>query len=77
MQVGVGLTRDVVLVRGVIEVLAAVPEPLGDVFAAKTGFDPRTLIGYAYFRLQPVSIQAWREEDELAGRWVMRGGTWR
>ena len=77
VQVGIGLTRDVVLVQGTIEVLGAVPEPLGDAFAAKTGFDPRTLSDpYTYFRLHPRTIQVWREEDELAGRWVMRAGVW-
>ena len=78
VQVGVGLTRDVVLVQGSIEVLSSVPEPLGDAFAAKTGFDPRTADNpYHYFRLTPGTIQVWREEDELVGRWVMRGGAWR
>ena len=24
----------------------------------------------------PVVIQAWREENELNGRWIMRGGAW-
>jgi hypothetical protein len=77
VQVGIGLTRDVVLVQGTVEVLASVPAELGDAFAAKTGFDPRGLSGsYPYFRLAPRTIQAWREEDELAGRWVMRDGEW-
>jgi hypothetical protein len=78
VQVGIGLTRDVVLVQGTVEVLPTVPVPLGDLFAAKAGFDPRTLsTAYPYFRLTPRTIQVWREEDELAGRWVMRDGQWR
>ncbi|MEZ0447673.1 pyridoxamine 5'-phosphate oxidase family protein [Cellulomonas sp. ICMP 17802] len=77
VQVGIGLTRDVVLVQGAVEVLITVPQQLGDSFAAKAGFDPRTLsTAYPYFRLTPRTIQVWREEDELAGRWVMRDGTW-
>jgi hypothetical protein len=77
VQVGIGQTRDVVLVQGTVEALTAISDPLGDAFAAKTGFDPRTLTDpYSYFRLHPRSIQAWREEDELAGRWVMRAGIW-
>src|SRR3954447_13306469 len=76
VQVGIGLTRDVVLVRGSVEVVL-VDDALGDAFAAKAGFDPRRQAQeYAYFRVTPTSIQAWREEDELAGRWLMRGGTW-
>jgi len=77
VQVGIGLTRDVVLVQGTVETLPAISEELGDAFAAKAGFDPRTLsTAYPYFRLMPRTIQVWREEDELAGRWVMRGGVW-
>ncbi|WP_165439828.1 hypothetical protein [Micromonospora kangleipakensis] len=48
---------------------------MGDAFAAKTGFDPRRLTGrYRYFRVRPQRIQAWREENELAGRDLIREG---
>ena len=78
VQVGIGLTRDVVLVQGTVETLPAISEELGDAFAAKTGFDPRTADNpYHYFRLTPGTIQVWREEDELTDRWVMRAGVWR
>ena len=79
VQVGVGLTRDVVLVQGTVRSIAAdaIDPLLGDTFAAKAGFDPRRQSGsYAYFVLTPLSVQAWREEDELAGRWLMRDGAW-
>jgi len=79
VQVGLGLTRDVVLVQGTVEVTAAddIDTALGDAFAAKAGFDPRRQsTPYAYFRVRPTSIQAWREENELAGRWLMRKGAW-
>jgi hypothetical protein len=77
VQVGIGLTRDVVLVQGTVEVLPTVPEPLGDAFAIKAGFDPRTIAtAFPYFRLTPCTIQVWREENELAGRWPMRDGVW-
>jgi hypothetical protein len=79
VQVGIGLTRDVVLVAGTVEVVRrdALSAEDGDAFAAKTGFDPRTLRAeYAYYRVRPRTIQAWREEDELAGRWLVRDGVW-
>lgn len=77
VQVGVGLTRDVVLVQGTVEVLPTVPGPLGDAFAVKTGFDPRVSAStYHYYRVVPRTIQVWREEEELSGRWVMRAGVW-
>ncbi|MBO9553439.1 pyridoxamine 5'-phosphate oxidase family protein [Cellulomonas sp.] len=79
VQVGIGQTRDVVLVHGTVEVVPreALPAQVGDAFAAKTGFDPRTIrADYPYFRVHPRTVQAWREEDELAGRWLMRDGVW-
>lgn len=79
VRLGLGTTRDVVLVDGVVSVVA--PEQLapeaGDAFAARTGFDPRGLRQrYLYFRVVPRTVQAWREENELSGRDVMRDGRW-
>ena len=49
------------------------PEALADTFAIKTGFYPRhNADSYRYFRITPQRIRAWREENELAGRDVMR-----
>ncbi|MGH3759006.1 pyridoxamine 5'-phosphate oxidase family protein [Actinophytocola sp.] len=80
VRVGLGHTRDVVMIDGVVEVVIAaadVPAILGDAFAAATGFDPRTLsTPHAYFRIRPQRIQAWRESNELAGRDLMRDGSW-
>jgi hypothetical protein len=80
VRLGIGPTRDVVLIEGTVTtVLAAaeVPDELGDAFAAKTGFDPRQLSDYRYFRIHPQRLQAWREANELAGRELMAGGQWR
>jgi Pyridoxamine 5'-phosphate oxidase len=80
VRVGIGPTRDLVLIEGTVgEILAAaeVPDEVGDAFAAKTGFDPRQLTGYSYFRLHPQRLQAWREANELEDRELMRGGRWR
>ncbi|MGW5864262.1 pyridoxamine 5'-phosphate oxidase family protein [Streptomyces sp. NPDC055239] len=78
-RVGVGPTRDVVLIEGAVRALGEgelTPET-GDAFAEKTGFDPRKLdTVYTYFRITPQRIQAWREADELEGRELMRGGLW-
>ena len=79
VRLGIGPTRDLVLVEGSVEATPAteVPAPAGDAFAAKTGFDPRELATpYTYFRVTPLAVQAWREADELAGRELMRGGRW-
>ncbi len=78
-RVGIGPTRDVVLVEGSAEAVgpAELPADVGDAFAAATGFDPRGLTTpYLYFHIRPERVQAWREADELEGRDLMRGGTW-
>jgi Pyridoxamine 5'-phosphate oxidase len=77
VRVALGSTRDVVLIEGTVEPLDAVADDVGDAFAAATGFDPRTLrTPYRYLRIHPVRVQAWREENELAGRDLMRDGRW-
>jgi nitroimidazol reductase NimA-like FMN-containing flavoprotein (pyridoxamine 5'-phosphate oxidase superfamily) len=79
VRLGVGPTRDLVLIEGTARELPAaeVPEEVGDAFAAKTGFDPRRLVTpYLYFHVHPRRLQAWREADELEGRELMRDGRW-
>ncbi|MEX0173924.1 MULTISPECIES: pyridoxamine 5'-phosphate oxidase family protein [unclassified Streptomyces] len=79
VRLGLGPTRDVVIVDGVAEPVdvAALGQEAGDAFAAKTGFDPRELDQpYQYFRIRPQRTQAWREANELAGRGLMRDGVW-
>ena len=79
VRLGLGETRDVVLIEGTVEAFPATeisPEE-GDAFAVKTDFDPRTLRDpYHYFRVFPRRIQAWREVNELAERVLMTGGRW-
>jgi hypothetical protein len=79
VRLGIGPTRDVVLIEGTVQALTAaeLPEGVGDSFAAKTGFDPRRLASpYLYYRIQPQRIQAWREANELAGRDLTHDGGW-
>lgn len=79
VRLGLGLTRDVVLITGAAEAILPrdLPDSVGDAFAVKTDFDPRhNPDTYRYFRITPLRIRAWREENELAGRDVLRDGTW-
>lgn len=78
-RLGIGPTRDVVMVEGTVETIAPaeLSEEEGDLFATRTGFDPRRLsTPYLYFRVRPTRVQAWREADELDGRELMRDGEW-
>ncbi|MFE2297265.1 pyridoxamine 5'-phosphate oxidase family protein [Streptomyces sp. NPDC059445] len=79
VRLGLGPTRDVVMIDGTVRTMEAgeLPEGAGDAFAARTGFDPRGLdTHYLYFSVTPVRVQAWREADELSGRDLMRDGAW-
>lgn len=79
-RLGIGLTRDVVLVDGtLVETVlpSAVSTELGTAFAAKAGFDPRKSgDSYLYFKIRPQHVQAWREVNELKGRDLMIEGLW-
>jgi hypothetical protein len=79
VRLGLGETRDVVVIDGELEVLGIdeLPPERGDRFAAHTGFDPRALpTPYRWFVVTPQRIQAWREVDELPDRELMRDGRW-
>jgi Pyridoxamine 5'-phosphate oxidase len=75
VRVGVGLLRDVTMIDGQSEPVH--DDQTKDAYAAKHGWDPRTEAeDYAFFRIVPARLQAWREVNELSGRTLMREGTW-
>ncbi len=75
VRVGLGELRDVTIIDGTAEPVE--DERTKDAFAAKHGWDPRKESGdYAYFRIVPDRVQAWREVNELPGRTLMRDGVW-
>jgi hypothetical protein len=79
-RLALGPTRDVAIIDVVLERLigvADVPDDFAERYAAQADWDPRRAgAEYAYLVLRPEQIQAWREENELVGRTLMRGGTW-
>ena len=75
MRAGLGELRDVTIIDGTAEPVD--DDPAKDAFAAKHSWDPREESGdYAYFRIVPDRVQAWREVNELPGRTLMRDGRW-
>ena len=75
VRVGVGQVRDVTMIDGTAEPVS--DEGTKEAFAAKHGWDPREEPNeYAYFRIVPDRVQAWREVNELPGRTLMRDGDW-
>lgn len=77
VRVGLGQTRDVVLIDGDASVVPidGLDATTADRFAAKTGSDPRGWASAAIL-VTPRRIQAWREENELDGRLVFDDGQW-
>lgn len=79
-RLGLGGTRDVVMVEATLETTFAadnVPEAVGATYAEQADWDPRLLgPAYVYLVLRPRRIQAWREADEILGRTVMHDGNW-
>ena len=78
-RLAVGPTRDVVMMKAVLERTVDVGESgdeLGSAYVAQADWEPRGAEGYVFLVLRPVQIQAWREANEIAGRDLMRDGRW-
>ena len=77
-RLAVGPTRDVVMIDATLEAAVDVGSdaPLGAAYVAQADWDPRLDSGYVFLVLRPVRVQAWREANEIAGRTIMRDGTW-
>jgi hypothetical protein len=79
-RLAVGPTRDVVMIDAtVVETipLPEAPSEISDGYAAQADWDPRLAGGdYIYVKLRPDRVQVWRESNEIAGRTLMRDGTW-
>lgn len=78
-RLGFGPTRDVVLIDVVLAASGTadeVPES-AEAYARQADWDPRQEPDpYLYLLLRPVAIQAWRQANELDGKWLMRDGEW-
>jgi hypothetical protein len=79
-RIALGTTRDVVLVEAVVDEIVAVGEParvLAEAYARQADWDPRDSDGdFVFIVLRPQRVQVWREANEIAGRTVMRDGSW-
>jgi hypothetical protein len=77
-RLGVGPTRDVVMIDAAVEkeVDVVADGALGEAYAGQADWDPRQSAGYVFFVLRPLRLQAWRESNEIAGRTLMRDGAW-
>jgi hypothetical protein len=71
-------TRDVVIIEGALEFIGVNDDDeLAAAHTEAAGFDARrTREEFVFIRMAPRKIQAWREENEPAGRDVMVDGRW-
>jgi hypothetical protein len=78
VRLGFGPTRDVVVMDGTVETFTRenVPADIADAFAAKNWDARLDTPRYGFYLVTPQRIQAWREENELVGRVLMRDGRW-
>ena len=79
VRLAAGSPADVIMIdAGVVETVpASEAAELADGFTIAVGWDPRAVgEGWAFYRLRPARIQAYRGYDELEGRVVMRNSRW-
>jgi hypothetical protein len=79
-RLAVGTPEDVITIDATVDDRVRVGQAdsgIAEGFANAVGWDPRQIgEDWAFFRLRPVRIQAYRGYDELEGRDVMRDGAW-
>ena len=79
VRLAAGSPADVVMIDASVvdSVPAGDAAELADGFTIAVGWDPREVgRGWAFYRLRPTRIQAYRGYDELEGRFVMRNSRW-
>ena len=81
VRLGFGPTRDVVLIDAELEraldASGDEAEDGGGRYAAQADWDPRLeREPYVFLLVRPRRVQAWRERNELAGKFLMRDGEW-
>lgn len=78
-RLALGPSRDVVMIDAQASVVTRqdAGSAISGSYRERTGWEPGSDGGdWVYVMLQPTRIQVWREVDEIAGRTVMRDGTW-
>ena len=78
-RLALGGTRDVVMIDATLETIASgdAAAEVAERYAGQADWDPRLATGaFVYLLLRPRRVQVWREANEIAGRTVMRDGSW-
>jgi hypothetical protein len=77
VRIALGGVRDVVIIDADADLAssATLSSAEVDAYRTKHNSDPRTWAD-TVIHLTPMRIQAWRQENEIAGRTIMRNGVW-
>ena len=79
-RIALGTTRDVVMIEATLDSIVTVADQsdvIAETYADQADWDPRHAgSGFVYLLLRPQRVQVWREANEIAGRTVMRNGSW-
>jgi hypothetical protein len=78
-RLALGLTRDVVMIDAAASVIERNRTNLAirSAYLDRTGWDPGAEGGeWVYLLLRPRTVQVWRDVEEMAGRTIMRNGSW-
>lgn len=80
-RLGIGPTRDVVIIDGeldrFLDVVDDAAQDIARCYADQAAWDPRNdAARYVFILLRPRRVQGWREANELSGRVLMRAGAW-
>jgi hypothetical protein len=79
-RLALGTPDDAILVDAeLVEAIPATldPGPVGQAFVARAGWNPAGQgPDWAWYRLRPTRIEAYRGYFELPGRTIMRDGAW-
>ena len=78
-RLALGSPADAIMIAALlVESTAAEEAPeVAAGFSAAVGWDPREVgAGWAFYRLRPTRVQAYRGYEELEGRDVMRNSRW-
>lgn len=80
VQFSLPSTTDVVLIDAdaAVREVGELADHLYERFVRQAGFHPRrTVDRFSFLVLTPVRVLAWRSEEELIGREIMKAGVWR
>lgn len=77
VRLGLGEVRDLVMIDGTATIapISELTEAQVERYLAKHRSDPRTWAD-SLLRIRVHRMQAWREENELTGRTILRDGRW-